>query len=116
MRDEVLGRERRELLGEHIGGHNLERARGDELAHLRTPGDVCQRIAHFVHFGESFQHGHESPVLALGDLEIDDVVVEVVLAGAGSDGDELFAGRVDQDRSEGADLGGDVDPSHGGES
>jgi len=33
-------------------------------------------------------------VLALRDLEIDDVVVEVVFARAGRDGDQLFTGGM----------------------
>ena len=55
-------------------------------------------------------------MLALRDLEIDDVVVEVVFARAGGDGHELFAGGMNQNRTKRADLGGDVDARHGEES
>ena len=46
--------------------------------------------------GEALQHRDQAAVLALGDLEIDDVVVEVVFARAGGNGDELFAGGMYQ--------------------
>jgi hypothetical protein len=66
-----------------------------------------------VDLGEALQHGDEPAVLALGDFEVDDVVVEVVFARAGGDGDELFARRMNQDRPKGANFGGDVNPGHG---
>jgi hypothetical protein len=46
-------------------------------------------------------------VLPLGDLEIDDVVVEKILAVPGRDRFQLGAGGVNQHGLEGTDLGGD---------
>ena len=55
-------------------------------------------------------------MLVLRDLEVDDIVVEVVFARAGRDGHEFFAGCMDQNGTQRADFGGDVNPGHGGES
>jgi len=38
-------------------------------------------------------------VLALRDLEVDDVIVEIVFACPRGDGHELFAGGVDEHRA-----------------
>ena len=59
--------------------------------------------------GEALEDRDEAPVLALGGIDVDDVVVEVVVAGGGRDGEEFGAGRMDEDRLEAADLGSDVD-------
>ncbi len=48
-------------------------------------------------------------MLPLGDLQIDDVVVEEVLPVPGRDGLQLRAGRVHQHGRELTDLGGDFD-------
>jgi hypothetical protein len=69
-----------------------------------------------VDFGKALEDRDQSPVLALRDLEIDDVVVEIIFTSAGGDGDELFARRMDQDGPERADFRCDVDPGHGQES
>ena len=49
-----------------------------------------------MHLREARQHRDEPPVLPLGGLEIDDVVVEVVLAVPRRDREQLRAGGVDQ--------------------
>jgi hypothetical protein len=49
-----------------------------------------------MNLGEALQDRDQAAVLALRDLEVDDVVVEVVFARPGGHGDELFAGGVDQ--------------------
>ena len=67
-----------------------------------------------MHFREALQHGHQAPMLALRDLEVDDVVVEVVFAGARSNRDQFFPRSMDQHRAERADFRRDVDPGHGG--
>ena len=95
--DQLLGGERGEPLGERVGGHDLERPGDQELADIGTRHDLGQQIAHLVHLGEALQHRHETAVLALRELEVDDVVVEVVFPVAGGDGRELGARGVDQD-------------------
>src|SRR5207302_10996626 len=66
-----------------------------------------------VDLGEALQHGDEAPVLALRELQVDDVVVQVVFAAAGGDRDELAPGGVDQDGPQRTDFRGDVDAGHG---
>jgi len=58
--------------------------------------------------GEALEDCDESPVLPLCLGDIDDVVVEVVVAGGGSYGEELCARRVDQYLLYPADLRTDV--------
>jgi hypothetical protein len=113
QRYECFGRKRGELLGQHVRGYDLEGARRDELADFRPAGDVGERVFDLVDFREALEHGDQPAMLALRDLEIDDVVVEVVFARAGSDRHELFPRCVDQDRTKRADFGGDVNPGHG---
>ena len=102
--DEVFRRQRGQLLRQHVRRHHLERARRNELAHFRPARDFDQGVAHLVHFREPLQHRDQPPMLALRDLEVDDVVVEVFLSGAGGDRHQLFAGRVHQNGTERADL------------
>jgi hypothetical protein len=61
-----------------------------------------------VHPGKAPEHRYELAVFALGNLQIDDVVVEVVFPVSGRDRLQLAAGRVNQDRLQGPDLRGDV--------
>src|SRR5881296_4417659 len=114
--DQLLGRERGELLRQGVRRHHLEGAGHEEFAHVRTRHQLRQERAHLVHLGEPLQHRHEAPVLALGEVQVDDVVVEVVLPVAGRDRDQLAAGGMDQDRPQRADFRGDVDARHGRES
>ena len=71
--------------------------------------DLGEQLAHLEHAREPPKHRDELPVLPLGDLEVDDVVVEVVFAVPGRHRQELRAGRVHQHGLELADFGGDVD-------
>ena len=71
-----------------------------------------QQIADLKDLGEALQHRHELPVLALRDLDVDDVVVEEVFPVPRRDGLQLRTGGVDQDRRQRADFGGDFD-GHG---
>ncbi len=61
-----------------------------------------------VNLCESLEDGDESPVLALGGLDINDVVVEVVLTRIRSDGEEFRARSVHKDGSQPPDLGTDL--------
>ena len=95
----------------------LERRRRDEdhglpdeaLARLGDRHDVDEQVANLVDGGEPLEDGDEAAVLAPGGLEIDDVVVEEVLARVGGDGEELGAWGMNEDVAETADLGGDFD-------
>ena len=98
-----------ELLGEIVGGDDVHGLADEEIPGLGLRQDLGEQIAHLVHLGEPAEHGDELPVLALGDLEIDDVVVEKVLPVPGRDRLQLGAGGVHQDGLQGADLGGDFD-------
>src|SRR5438034_1247563 len=111
--DERLGREGGELLRQGVRRHHLERAGHEEHAHVRTRHQLRQERAHLVHLGEPLQHRHEPPVLALGELQVDDVVVQIVFPVSGSDGDQLAAGGMYQHRPQRADFRGDVDAGHG---
>jgi hypothetical protein len=62
-----------------------------------------------VHVAEALEDRDEAAVLPLGVLDVDDVVVEVVLARARGDGEELVARRVDDHRAQAPDLRRDVD-------
>ncbi len=114
--DEFLGGERGELFRQGVRGHHLQRAGHEELAHVGARHQLRQQRAHLVHLGEPLQHGHKPPVLALGELEIDDVVVEVVFAIAGGDRHQLAAGGMDQHGPQRADFASDVNARHGRES
>src|SRR5205809_2765931 len=111
--DQLFGRERGELLRQGVRRHHLEGAGHEEFAHVGTRHQLRQERAHLVHLGEPLQHRHEAPVLALGEVQVDDVVVEVVFPVAGRDCDQLATGGMDQDRSERADFACDVYARHG---
>ena len=70
--------------------------------------DLGQQIPYLIHPGETAEHRDELAVLPLGDLEVDDVVVEVVLAVARRHRLQLTTGRVDEDRLQRPDFRGDV--------
>src|SRR6266480_2075047 len=88
----------------------------EKFADLGAPSDLGERIAHLVYFGEPFEHGDQPPVFVLRTLQVDDVVVEIVFAGARRDRDQLFAGSMNEHRAQRADFGRDVDPGHGAQS
>ena len=77
---------------ELVGGDHVHGLGDEELAGLGLRQDLGEQLAHLVHLGEPAEHGDELPVLALGDLEIDDVVVEVVFAVPGRDRLQLGPG------------------------
>jgi len=60
------------------------------------------------HLAEALEHLNEAPVLALGEIGVDDVVVQEVRSGAGCYGEQLVAGAMDQNGAERTDFGGDV--------
>ncbi len=111
--DEGLGRQGRELLGERVGRHHLERPGHQELAHVGAGHQLGEERAHFVDLGEALQHGDKAPMLALRELQVDDVVVQVVFPAAGRDSHQLAPGGVDQDGPQRTDFRGDVDAGHG---
>src|SRR5260370_7618334 len=55
-------------------------------------------------------------VLALRQIEVDDVVVEIVFTVRRCDGEKLGPGCVDEHGPQRADFGSDADAGHGGES
>src|SRR3989475_6687348 len=114
--DELLGRKLPQLFREGIRGHHFKRPGDEEFPHIRARDELGQERAHLVHLGEALQHRDEAPVLALGQLEVDDVVVEVVFAIAGRDGEQLGTGRMHEHGPQRADFGGDADAGHGAES
>ena len=116
QRHEVFRRELAEPLRQHVRRHHFERARDEELAHLRPRGQLGQEVADLIDFREALQHGDEAPMLALRQIQVDDVVVEVVLAVAGRDRHELGPGGVDEHGAQRSDLGGDMDARHGAQS
>ena len=65
-----------------------------------------------MHVGEALQHRDEAAVLALRDLEVDDVVVEVVFARAGGDRDQFLPWSMNEDRPQGTDFRRDVHSRH----
>ncbi len=109
---ERLGRKGGELLRKRVRGHDLERPGHQELAHVGARHQLGQERADLVHLGEALEHGHEPAVLALGELQVDDVVVQVVFAVPRRDGDQLAAGGVDQHGPERADFRSHVNAGH----
>ena len=107
--DDLGRRQRAEPLGQLVRRDHIHRLGDQELAGLGLRQDLGEQLAHLEHAREPPQHRDELPVLALGDLEIDDVVVEVVFAVPGRHRQQLRAGRVHQHGLELADFGGDVD-------
>ncbi len=93
-----------DLAGEWTGGDDVHRLLDQEVSDLVARGDLGQEVGDLMDRGEALEDGHESPVLALGGLGIDDVVVEEVLARGGGDGEELRARRVDQNGAKAADF------------
>src|SRR5258708_31082122 len=55
-------------------------------------------------------------MLALRQVQVDDVVVEIVFAVLGRHRDQLFAGGMNENGPQGADLRRDMDARHGPES
>ena len=113
-RDELGGRHGMQSLAQVVGGHHLQRAGHQSFAHLGDRDDVLQEVADLPHFGEVPQHGDKPRVLALRQLEIHDVVVEIGFATAGGDGQQLLPGCVHEHGTEIADFGSDVDAGHTG--
>ena len=96
-RHEIFRGQRSHLFGERVGRDDFQRACRQEFSYFGPPRDLDQRVAHFMDVGEALQHRDQTAMLALRDFEVDDVVVEVVFARAGGDGDELFTGGVNED-------------------
>ena len=113
--DERLGRELGQLPGQGVRRHHFERARDQELTHIRPRHQLGQERAHLVHLGEALEHGDEAAVLLLRQLQVDDVVVEVGLAVARRDREQLGSRGMHEHRAQRTDLGGDADAGHGGE-
>ena len=80
----------------------------DQVAHRRVFEHVGQQITDVQHLAKSLQDLDEPPVLALGEIGIDDIVVEEISTGAGRDREELVARAVHQNGAQRADFGGDV--------
>jgi hypothetical protein len=96
----LVGADVSRLLPSHVGPRHQLGEQGADLVHLREP----------------LEHGHEAGVLPLGELQIDDVVVQIVFAVPGGDRDELAARRMDENGPQGADFGRHVNTRHGAES
>ena len=103
-----------ELPRQRVGRHHVERLRDQEVARLGLAEHLGEEVADLVHAREAAQHVDELPVLALGRVDADDVVVEELGPRGGRHRLELAPGRVHQHRLERPDLGGDVDGRHGG--
>ena len=99
----------RKLLRQLVVGDDVHGLGDEEVARLLLGQDLGEEVAHLMDLGEPLQDRDELPVLPLGDLEIDDVVVEEVLPVTGRDGLQLRAGRVYQHGGELTDFGGDFD-------
>ena len=113
--DERLGWELGQLPGQGVRRHHLERARDQELAHIGPRHQLGEERAHFVHLGEALEHGDETAVLLLRQLQVDDVVVQVGLAVARRDRKQLGTRGMHEHRAQRTDFGGDADAGHGRE-
>ena len=111
--DELVGGELRQLLRQGVGRDDFEGAGHQELAYVNARDELRQECTHLVHLGEALEHRDEPAVLPLGQLQVDDVVVQVVGAVARRDREQLRTGGVDQHGPQRADLGGDADAGHG---
>ncbi len=89
--------------------------RHEELAGLGSLQRFGKQFDYLVYLRETLQHGHESAMLALGALDLDDIVVEIGALVARSHRPELGPRGVHQDRLQEADFAGDVEGGHGGE-
>ena len=81
-------------------------------ARLGLLQDVGEELTHLQHPTEPPEHRHELAVLPLGDLQIDDVVVEKVFPIPRRHRFQLGTRGVHQHGFQGSDLGGDFD-GHG---
>ncbi len=88
--------------------HHVHGLGDQEIARVWLLQDLGQQIADLMHLREPFEHRHKLAVLPLGDLEIDDVVVEVVLPIARRHRLELAARGMNQDGLQLPDLRGDL--------
>jgi hypothetical protein len=79
-----------------------------EAAHLGLVDDVGEQVAHVQHVAEAREDGPEALVLAPGLVQVDDVVVEELLAVGRRDGEQLGARSVADHRPERTDLRGDA--------
>src|SRR5256886_5903540 len=82
------------------------------LAHHRAPPQLGQERAHLVPLGEALEHGDEAAVLLLRQLQVDDVVVQVVLAVAGRDREQLGTRGMHQHGPQRTDFGSDAYATH----
>src|SRR6185437_15937158 len=105
----VIGREVVQVLGDGCGLENVHRLTDYQMPGL--DGGYCfgKQVADIVHGREPLQHRYEAAVLRLGCFDVDDVVIQVVLARVGSDGKQLGTGLVHQYGAKRPDLGIDVD-------
>ena len=60
------------------------------------------------HLAKALEHLNEPAMLTLGEVGIDDIVVQEFGSGIRRNGEELVARAVDEDRAQRADFGGDV--------
>ncbi len=102
--------------GQGVGGDQLHRPLQKHLAYLRPVDHIHQQIPDFEHVGKPPEGAHHDGVFTPSRRQIDDVVVEVVLAGPRRHRDELGARGVDNDVAKCPDLRGDVELHHGRES
>src|SRR5207249_905478 len=94
---------------ERLERNNVERLTNDQLAHLGVLEHVGEQIPDVQHLAESLEDLHEATVLALGEIGVDDVVVEEIGARTRRHGEELIARAVHEHGAQRADFGGDVD-------
>ena len=110
--DDLLGWHDAELAGQLVVWHHVHRLGDEEAPRLGLLQDLGEQLAHLEHPPEAPEHRHELAVLPLGDLQIDDVVVEKVFPVPRSHRFQLGTGGVHQHGFQGSDLGGDFD-GHG---
>src|SRR5215217_1318147 len=86
---DLLGGEGAEPLTQVIRGDHIHCLADQVFTGVGLLQDVGEQIADVAHFGKPAQHRGKLTVLPLGNLEIDDIVVEVIFPVAGSDRLEL---------------------------
>ena len=71
-----LGRQLPQLEPERLQGNDVERLTNDQLTYFGVFKHVGEQVADVEDFAEALEHLDKSPMLALGEIGIHDVVVK----------------------------------------
>ena len=96
-----------DVRGQRLRRRHIHHLTQQQLAGLRNRHRFRQQVTDVMHLREPLQNRDEATMFALCDFDVDDVVVEVVLAIARRHGEQLRTRRMNENGTERTDLGGD---------